>query len=313
MNYNNRRTYSRKYQALQKAMEVKYSGVVYRALKKTVSGFISHLKTYGIESTRHRVLNYVFNEHIGPAIRRLYLDAGLMRAKEVRAEMRLIERKVTLKGASVITSEALYRFPLSEYEDNKLFEKRASFGTNDELTHEIIDYLQRFLLEKSVNPISQTTREWILRIISNGVQEGLGADEIAKEIEGSEFLRFQALRIVRTETVRATNIGAMKAAEASPFEVQKEWIAAHDNRVRHSHRFIDGQVVDYGQVFTNGLLQPGDPTGPASETINCRCTVAFVPKRENGRLVRKQPIVASMIPTQRPGIFSRIASFLRTG
>lgn len=288
MNYNNRRIYSRKYQQLQKAMEVKYSGVVYRALKKTVSGFISHLRIYGIESARHRVLNHVFNEHIGPAIRRLYLAAGLMRAKEVRAEMRLIK------------------------------EKRASFGTNEELTHAIIDYLQRFLLEKSVNPISQTTKDWILRMISNGVQEGLGADEIAREIEGSDFLRYQALRIVRTETVRATNVGAMKAAEASPFEVQKEWISAHDNRVRHSHRLVDGQVVEFNNRFSNGLMQPGDPMGEAAETINCRCAVAFIPKRENGRLVRKLPGIHEVqqhpsLTAQRPGLLRRILEFLRTG
>ena len=58
-----------------------------------------------------------------------------------------------------------------------------------------------------------------------------------------------------------------------------EWVAARDSRVRESHRSADGQVVPIGQPFTVGgatLAYPGDPAGPAAETIRCRCAVAFL-------------------------------------
>lgn len=330
MNFNTRRIYSRKYQQLQKAMEVKYSGVVYRALRKQASETVADLRTYGIEAARITAGSHLFNSHIGAAIRRLYLDAGMVRASQVRAEMRGISMKKStavkwldsnqltslpygdgLLPQTHLTHKA--RLPLTvdlNTKDNVLQEKRASFGTNDELTHAIIDYLQRHLLDKSVRPISETTRNWILGIISKGVEEGLGAREIAREIEGSEFLKFQALRIVRTETVRATNIGAMKAAEASPYEVQKEWISANDKRTRFSHMLVDGEVQDFNNTFTNGLLQPGDPNASAAEVCNCRCSVAFKPKRdENDNLVMKPagPRV-EIIPA-----VNRIMNFLNTG
>jgi uncharacterized protein with gpF-like domain len=62
-----------------------------------------------------------------------------------------------------------------------------------------------------------------------------------------------------------------------------EWIAARDSRTRPSHVSADGQVVQVGQPFQVGgaqLFYPGDPTGPADETIRCRCAVAFLTPEE---------------------------------
>lgn len=249
-----RRTYSRNYQSMQKAIERKYLPLVYRALKKQVEAFAETITNGGDPSLM------LFNEHISPVIRRLYLDAGLQGARSTRSELRLMPA----------------------------IAKKAAFGTNDELVSAIIEYLQQFILNRSVIPISQTTREWVLRELEKGVAEGKGAAEIAKGLVGSEYLKFQALRVVRTETVRAANVGKMKAIEASPFEVQKEWIAAHDKRTRHSHRALDGQLRDPEEDFLPNLAQPGDPRAAASLVINCRCTLATVAKRDSeGRLIRK--------------------------
>ena len=65
-----------------------------------------------------------------------------------------------------------------------------------------------------------------------------------------------------------------------------EWIAARDSRTRDSHGLADGQVVPIGQSFSVGgvfLAYPGDPAGPAKETIRCRCAVAYLtPEEMNG-------------------------------
>jgi hypothetical protein len=61
-------------------------------------------------------------------------------------------------------------------------------------------------------------------------------------------------------------------------ELQKQWMATLDSRTRDSHRELDGEKADIDGRFSNGLSYPEDPTGPASEVWNCRCTmVAALP------------------------------------
>lgn len=245
-----RKIYARKYIALQGAKERKYVYPVYNALRSQVQDMLTKYKSGG------HVDEMLLNHYITPVLKKLYVDAGLENAIRVRSDL----QKVKTKG----------------------------FGTNDGFIHDILNYLIKYLLTLSVRSISETTKNWVLEQISKGVSQGLGAAEIAKGIEGGEFIKFQALRIVRTETVRASNAGAITAMKSSPFEVQKEWIAAHDNRTRHSHLQLDGQLRDVNEEFKPGLMQPGDPNAGAAETINCRCSISAIPKRdENGRLIRK--------------------------
>jgi hypothetical protein len=64
-----------------------------------------------------------------------------------------------------------------------------------------------------------------------------------------------------------------------------QWVAAHDNRVRLSHRAsfskngihgtgVDGEIIPMGGQYSNGLQYPGDTSGPIEEWINCRCSNA---------------------------------------
>jgi len=81
--------------------------------------------------------------------------------------------------------------------------------------------------------------------------------------------------IARTETMRMSNAGA--GALYKDWGVhRKEWLATNDSRTRPSHSAANGQVVSIDQKFEVGgalLMQPGDPSGPPGETVNCRCTV----------------------------------------
>jgi hypothetical protein len=60
--------------------------------------------------------------------------------------------------------------------------------------------------------------------------------------------------------------------------VVKTWITMHDDRVRHTHRAMDGISVNLDQTFSVGghpMKYPGDPIAPPEETINCRCVLAI--------------------------------------
>ena len=65
--------------------------------------------------------------------------------------------------------------------------------------------------------------------------------------------------------------------------LQKEWIASLDERTRGTHAAVNGTVVEYEEAFNVGgdLMQhPADPAGSASNVINCRCSIALIPKAD---------------------------------
>lgn len=189
-------------------------------------------------------------------------------------------------------------------------QKFIGMGTNDEWTEYVNEFLRMQGLQL-VTSISGTTREIILKIINDAVQEGvssgMGLEEVSRMIlqrlsdDGHTLTRARARLIAATETSRAVNEGHMAGARASRLELQKIWVSAKDNRTRrlgrdqYDHLNLDGQQVDLELPFTSmsekGLvsaMQPGDVRAPKGFTIRCRCRVAFEAKRDgNGRLIRK--------------------------
>ncbi len=62
--------------------------------------------------------------------------------------------------------------------------------------------------------------------------------------------------------------------EGGTIQIEKEWVAIRDNRLRATHATADGQVVDIDGFFSVGsdrLLHPRDPNGSMKEIANCRC------------------------------------------
>lgn len=98
------------------------------------------------------------------------------------------------------------------------------------------------------------------------------------------YLTYRSEVIARTEALRSVHEGviemymqAFDSGALDPLECKHEWIATHDDRVRDSHEHLDGDMKPIGEPFQglNGLLRfPGDPLAPASETVQCRCTLA---------------------------------------
>lgn len=179
------------------------------------------------------------------------------------------------------------------------------FGFNAEWVAWIRKFLYDFIVEKITFDVFRTMKDVLNRTIDMAITEGWGVDRTVLQLAELDIPGWQAARIVRTEITRATNAGTAAASETFPFQQQKEWISAHDNRVRGtkpkdhaSHVGLDGQVVDYEGVFIdprNGdqLRWPGDPgtndrrTRPES-TINCRCTHAVTAKlTEQGDFIPK--------------------------
>ena len=121
-------------------------------------------------------------------------------------------------------------------------------------------------------------KKQITKSVTSGLLQGKSVGKIATDLQArvSEMNRASAVRAARTAVTGAQNGGRMdsyKAARQKGIELKKEWMATLDGRTRHSHRRLDGEVVDYNEEFSNGCRYPGDPGGKPGETYNCRCTL----------------------------------------
>lgn len=107
------------------------------------------------------------------------------------------------------------------------------------------------------------------------------------------------MRIARTELMGALNGGSYHGAlawqDASGEAQVKRWISTADARTRQTHRHADSQVRALGAPFEVGgapLQFPGDPTGPAKEVIQCRCSVVYGPSETREQIDIPAPINA---------------------
>lgn len=140
------------------------------------------------------------------------------------------------------------------------------------------------LPQVSVKPGRAETwaRRKITSAMTQSILQGESVPDAARRIRSVvEMDRRASLRVARTSITGAENAGRMgsyRRASGMGIELQKQWMAALDSRTRDSHRELDGEKADIDGRFSNGLSYPGDPTGPASEVWNCRCTmVAALP------------------------------------
>lgn len=140
------------------------------------------------------------------------------------------------------------------------------------------------LPQVSVKPGRAKTwaRRKITSAMTQNILQGESVPDAARRIRSVvEMDRRESLRAARTALTGAENAGRMgyyRRASGMGIELQKQWMAALDSRTRDSHRELDGEKADIDGRFSNGLRYPGDPTGPASEVWNCRCTmVAALP------------------------------------
>lgn len=152
------------------------------------------------------------------------------------------------------------------------------------------DYLaeSRARLERIAGDLADELRA----ALDEGQRAGESIDAIADRVQAVvEVSRRRAVTIARTETIAATNAGALAQMQTAGLTGTKRWLATSDDRTRPTHRAADGQTVPMPGLFRVGadeLAYPGDPRGAPGEVINCRCTLTFT--------VDEQPAPATWAP-----------------
>lgn len=273
MTANERQAYSQAHITRMNKLEKKYVRRVYDALVSQVDQFIEDMQSKGLQAATNRLhVSVAGNEQIGPVIQDMHKEAGLYFGKKTYYEIRRsAKRKI----------------------------EKAGFGLSEDWLNAIIAFFRNeyFIM---VQQISDTTKDIIFRVLSKAAEEGWSNDQIVKELQAPEINAARARLIARTELNKGAFAGRKIAMDDSEWEVEKEWISAHDHRVRHSHRAVDGDVVDVDGKFavatpkggTDYMEGPGDPTASAANLCNCRCSSATRAKRdENGRLIPKTKVI----------------------
>lgn len=169
-------------------------------------------------------------------------------------------------------------------------------GTGMNLSWTLYDHstVERLISEEpdllplpSVNiPLDQQwNKKNITAAINRGILLGDPIPDIAQRLLNVANMDLNAaIRSARTATTAAEcagRINTYKQAAAMGIQLKQMWRATLDGRTRHTHRLLDGQMVDIGEKFkVDGyeLEYPGDPSAPGYLVYNCRCTVVSVDK-----------------------------------
>jgi len=123
---------------------------------------------------------------------------------------------------------------------------------------------------KSVDDIADDITDRLRRMAS-----GTGGPE-----QSGSVTRSRAKRVAATSTTTAFESAQDQAWRDSNVEASS-WLSQRDGRVSEGHFEADEQRRDIGEPFEvrrtldrpkEELMHPGDPTGRASNIVNCRCS-----------------------------------------
>jgi len=163
----------------------------------------------------------------------------------------------------------------------------AVLGDDLPLIDEPLD-TQRYLAQARNRLVGIGNELWFnaRTAIAEGLAAGEAIPTIAARVrDAAQVTEPRARVIARTEshgarnTVNAATVRRVASAFAQPDAFKRRWQAANDDRTRESHRRADGQTVGMNEPFRVGRASldfPGDPSGPAEETVNCRCTMLTI-------------------------------------
>lgn len=153
--------------------------------------------------------------------------------------------------------------------------KRDTFLTN------LMEWARTRALNNA-STIADTDLADVRSAIANGLDAGLGTEEIARAIRSvTSSTPYRAATVARTETHAAATYGAIEEARQTSDEIGivlvKQWLPTSDERTRPEHAAMEAaEAIPLNQMFEVGgelLDRPGDPSGSPENVINCRCAI----------------------------------------
>ncbi len=169
------------------------------------------------------------------------------------------------------------------------------------LSEHKLEQLKNYSAELVTGIVAEAQKN-IATQVSLGVMGQKSATEIIKQI-GTELnspsvfgtIEKRSQIIFQTEVKRVQNIATndrLKQYQGQIHDLKKKWLHVNIGIPRPYHLLMNGTIVDVDKTFTlqgaDGnvyeIEAPHDPSLPAGETVNCRCSVIGVVMRfENER------------------------------
>jgi len=253
----------------QQGMEKRWRPSVLKAMKDQMRQFRQAVATYGGPGAVSGIDHFVTQEGVQVVLGQMHRDAGMKWGYTTWRELNQVKRR------------------------------------NEGIVSYLLDFIENYFNQHILNlakQITDYTKEIIRERLQDGLDAGKSYEQIANDLVSDDINKVRAERIVRTETVRAANLGSIAGAKKTGLQLKKIWISAKDNRTRRiprdsaDHLHLDTQMIDIDGKFVvptkkHGdvlMSQPGDPSAPGECTVNCRCTMGFESVRDDrGRLVRQ--------------------------
>ena len=268
MSVTQRSDYWMRVERLRRGLDKKYSMLIYDALDSEVRAFVKDVLIYGADGANNRLTTYLWNDELLVILKDLYRECGAIFGNASYRATRMMATKST-----------------------------DPYGLDSSFIEEILNFFLNYGFWIA-SLITNTTKKRLSLLVTTYITDGKDKYEIADLIlkdKELESLKKRGANIAKTEVMRASNYGLYLASTKHTFEVDKMWIARRDSRTRRvpkdffDHLNMDGQVKPLNEPFTSvdrfGRViladMPGDPKTPIGFTINCRCTVAFIPRRDN--------------------------------
>jgi SPP1 gp7 family putative phage head morphogenesis protein len=268
----------------------------FRKLKAHVKEFVAELDALGLEEKKNPFITLA-----SPREFQFRTDAGKLTAFQEWFAQQVKADIFSVPAGTATNQPWTSRYVESAYKQGQINAYLASRSALDSTDPKYIDQTQAEFLRQSFNQPETISKVQLLatrsyedlkgvtsqmgsnmnRILSQGMIDGVGPTEIAKEMADNidSLTNTRALLIARTETIFAHAEGQLDAFErlgVTELGVKAEWSTAGDDRVCEECADMEGKVFDAEDA--HGLI----PLHP-----NCRC--AWIPAAAEAQKEEERP------------------------
>ena len=263
-------------------------------------------KTINFEALFKKSLIQLFNRQLKATLERLDNTKSVSKISQSDIDKVLFNLSTENKVAVELLVPILREYFEQQGQDSLDFVGSVEvFDMGDKA---VKDYFKTRAL-KGVKKVNSVTKKALRSILVDAVDEGLGIEPTARNIKKlfGEAKKVRAVRIARTEILRAGNRASLEAFKQSRVVLAKEWFTALDERVcqwcnpmQGKRKALDNTFFNQGESLLGnkgGLLRLNfEEIGEPPLHPQCRCvllpvtigTNAILPIKDKG--IDEEPI-----------------------